>query len=188
MPRRERPERGVACLAGAGQEVGMNGVVTLFRVAGIPVRVHASWLVIFGLIAWSLSVGYFPHVLPDFPRLPAHPPTRSPPRSDVEATTARAVGIRPPPSRRGARGPATLYGPLLARPRLVRAMGASLPNVFLRDAWAAFQARVGHDDRDGGGCSRSVRCFSEPTWRSSSKPGGIPDRRFIGRRAIPPKH
>ncbi|OGK97929.1 MAG: hypothetical protein A3I14_02825 [Candidatus Rokubacteria bacterium RIFCSPLOWO2_02_FULL_73_56] len=45
----------------------MTGAVTLFRVVGIPVRVHASWLVIFGLIAWSLSVGYFPQVLPDVP-------------------------------------------------------------------------------------------------------------------------
>ncbi len=45
----------------------MTRGVTLFRVAGIPVRVHASWLVIFGLIAWSLSVGYFPHVLPGVP-------------------------------------------------------------------------------------------------------------------------
>jgi Zn-dependent protease/CBS domain-containing protein len=43
----------------------MTGGVTLFRVGGIPVRVHPSWLVIFGLIAWSLSVGYFPNVLPD---------------------------------------------------------------------------------------------------------------------------
>ena len=25
----------------------------------------------------------------------------------------------------------------------------ALPNVFLREAWAAFQARAGHDDRDG---------------------------------------
>jgi Zn-dependent protease len=45
----------------------MHQGVTLFRVAGIPVRVHPSWLVIFGLIAWSLSVGYFPRVLPDVP-------------------------------------------------------------------------------------------------------------------------
>lgn len=42
----------------------MNGVATLFRIWGIPVRVHASWLVIFGLLAWSLSVGYFPQALP----------------------------------------------------------------------------------------------------------------------------
>jgi Zn-dependent protease len=45
----------------------MGGALTLFRVYGIPVRVHASWLVIYGLIAWSLSVGYFPQVLPDVP-------------------------------------------------------------------------------------------------------------------------
>lgn len=45
----------------------MTHGVTLFRVAGIPVRIHPSWLVIFGLIAWSLSVGYFPHVLPGVP-------------------------------------------------------------------------------------------------------------------------
>jgi len=34
----------------------MTRGVTLFRVAGIPVRVHASWLVIFGLIARSLTI------------------------------------------------------------------------------------------------------------------------------------
>lgn len=45
----------------------MSGAITIFRVWGIPVRVHVSWLVIFGLIAWSLSVGYFPRVLPDLP-------------------------------------------------------------------------------------------------------------------------
>jgi Zn-dependent protease len=45
----------------------MGNAVTLFRVAGIPVRVHVSWLAIYGLLAWSLSVGYFPQVLPDMP-------------------------------------------------------------------------------------------------------------------------
>ena len=45
----------------------MTDAVTLFRVGGIPVRVHASWLVIVGLLTWSLSVGYFPQVLPDLP-------------------------------------------------------------------------------------------------------------------------
>ena len=43
----------------------MGGALTLFRILDIPVRVHASWLVIYGLIAWSLSAGYFPQVLPD---------------------------------------------------------------------------------------------------------------------------
>ena len=47
----------------------MTDAVTLFRVGGIPVRVHASWLVIVGLLTWSLSVGYFPQVLPDLPAI-----------------------------------------------------------------------------------------------------------------------
>jgi Zn-dependent protease len=45
----------------------MSGAATLFRVRGIPVRVHISWLVVFGLIAWSLAVGYFPHEVPNLP-------------------------------------------------------------------------------------------------------------------------
>jgi Zn-dependent protease/CBS domain-containing protein len=40
---------------------------TLFRIRGIPVRVHMSWLVVVGLLTWSLAVGYFPQVLPDLP-------------------------------------------------------------------------------------------------------------------------
>ena len=39
-------------------------MLQIFRVAGIPVRVDASWLIVFGLISWSLAAGYFPHVLP----------------------------------------------------------------------------------------------------------------------------
>ena len=39
-------------------------MIQLFRVRGIPVRVDAGWLVIFGLVTWSLAAGYFPHVLP----------------------------------------------------------------------------------------------------------------------------
>lgn len=45
----------------------MNGVVTVFRLRGIPVRVHLSWLVIVGLFTWSLSVGYFPQIVPGLP-------------------------------------------------------------------------------------------------------------------------
>jgi Zn-dependent protease len=40
-------------------------MLQIFRVAGIPVRVDASWLIVFGLIAWSLGAGYFPRALPD---------------------------------------------------------------------------------------------------------------------------
>jgi Zn-dependent protease/CBS domain-containing protein len=37
------------------------------RLFGIPLRVHVSWLIIFGLVSWSLAGGYFPMVLPDLP-------------------------------------------------------------------------------------------------------------------------
>ncbi len=36
----------------------------LFTIMGIEVGVHVSWLIIFGLVTWSLGVGYFPTVLP----------------------------------------------------------------------------------------------------------------------------
>lgn len=42
-----------------------RGGLSLFRVAGIQVRVDPSWLLIFGLILWSLSAGYFPRAYPD---------------------------------------------------------------------------------------------------------------------------
>jgi Zn-dependent protease len=37
----------------------------VLRVAGIPVRIDVSWLLVFALIAWSLAAGYFPRVIPD---------------------------------------------------------------------------------------------------------------------------
>jgi Zn-dependent protease/CBS domain-containing protein len=37
------------------------------RLFGIPLRVHLSWLLVFGLISWSLAAGYFPAQLPDLP-------------------------------------------------------------------------------------------------------------------------
>jgi Zn-dependent protease/predicted transcriptional regulator len=43
----------------------MSASLTLFSIRGIPVRVHASWLAVYGLIAWSLAVGYFPQALPE---------------------------------------------------------------------------------------------------------------------------
>jgi len=33
---------------------------TIARIGGIEIGVHASWLIVFGLVAWSLAVGYFP--------------------------------------------------------------------------------------------------------------------------------
>jgi Zn-dependent protease/CBS domain-containing protein len=49
----------------------MGPTLTLFSIRGIPVRVHASWLAIYGLIAWSLALGYFPQALPELGR-PTH--------------------------------------------------------------------------------------------------------------------
>ena len=37
----------------------------LFTIMGIEVGVHVSWLIIFGLVTWSLAVGYFPTLLTD---------------------------------------------------------------------------------------------------------------------------
>jgi Zn-dependent protease/predicted transcriptional regulator len=37
------------------------------RVLGIPIFVHVSWLLIFGLIAWTLATGYFPQHYPNLP-------------------------------------------------------------------------------------------------------------------------
>src|SRR5215212_848475 len=36
----------------------------LFRIAGIDVGVHPSWLIIFGLVTWSIATGFLPDALP----------------------------------------------------------------------------------------------------------------------------
>jgi Zn-dependent protease/CBS domain-containing protein len=43
----------------------LRGSFPLARIAGIEVNVHPSWLVIFGLVTWSLAVGFFPAAVPD---------------------------------------------------------------------------------------------------------------------------
>ena len=45
----------------------MGGTVRVLTIRGIPINIHASWLVIYALITWTLAVGYFPRVLPDLP-------------------------------------------------------------------------------------------------------------------------
>jgi Zn-dependent protease len=40
----------------------LGNSIRLFRVAGIDIGVHISWLVIFGLVTWSLAVGVFPDI------------------------------------------------------------------------------------------------------------------------------
>ncbi|MDQ3871829.1 MAG: site-2 protease family protein, partial [Chloroflexota bacterium] len=36
----------------------------IFRVGGIDVSVHVSWLLVFALVTWSLATGFFPQALP----------------------------------------------------------------------------------------------------------------------------
>ena len=40
----------------------LRNSVRLFTVAGIEVGVHFSWLIIFGLVTWSLATGFFPDI------------------------------------------------------------------------------------------------------------------------------
>jgi Zn-dependent protease/CBS domain-containing protein len=39
----------------------------VLTIRGIPINVHVSWLVIYGLITWTLATGYFPRALPEVP-------------------------------------------------------------------------------------------------------------------------
>lgn len=34
------------------------------RILGIPIKVHMSWFLVFGFVAWSLATGYLPDMLP----------------------------------------------------------------------------------------------------------------------------
>ncbi|HEU5322942.1 MAG TPA: site-2 protease family protein, partial [Methylomirabilota bacterium] len=43
----------------------MRATVQIARVAGIPIAIHASWLLVYLLITWTLAVGYFPRALPN---------------------------------------------------------------------------------------------------------------------------
>lgn len=45
----------------------MEASVKLGRIAGIQVGLHLSWFLIFGLVTWSLAVGYFPMEYPSLP-------------------------------------------------------------------------------------------------------------------------
>lgn len=45
----------------------MQGAWKIGKIMGIPIRVHFSWLIVFGLITWSLSTYYFPNAAPDLP-------------------------------------------------------------------------------------------------------------------------
>jgi Zn-dependent protease len=44
-----------------------RGAWKIGSIIGIPIRIHFSWLIVFGLITWLLSSRYFPQVTPDLP-------------------------------------------------------------------------------------------------------------------------
>lgn len=45
----------------------MGRTLRLFSIAGIPISVHASWLLAYAIITWSLALGYFRYALPELP-------------------------------------------------------------------------------------------------------------------------
>jgi len=45
----------------------LKGAWKIGSIMGIPIRVHFSWLIVFGLLTWLLSSRYFPQVTPDLP-------------------------------------------------------------------------------------------------------------------------
>jgi Zn-dependent protease/CBS domain-containing protein len=44
----------------------MRRSIRIFTILGIPIEINYTWLVIFGLITWTLAQGYFPSTLPGF--------------------------------------------------------------------------------------------------------------------------
>ena len=42
----------------------MRGSLSLGRILGIPIQLHASWVLIAILVTWSLASGYFPQENP----------------------------------------------------------------------------------------------------------------------------
>ena len=45
----------------------MAGALRVATIRGIPIYVHAGWVIVYALITWSLAVGYFPQALPELP-------------------------------------------------------------------------------------------------------------------------
>jgi Zn-dependent protease/predicted transcriptional regulator len=43
-----------------------RGSIELGKIAGIEIALDYSWLIVFGLVLWSLSAGYFPHRYPGY--------------------------------------------------------------------------------------------------------------------------
>lgn len=45
----------------------LKGAWKIGAIMGIPIRIHFSWLIVFGLLTWLLSSRYFPQVTSDLP-------------------------------------------------------------------------------------------------------------------------
>lgn len=45
----------------------MRGTVRISTIAGVPLELHFTWAIVFGLLAWSLATGFFPRAVPDLP-------------------------------------------------------------------------------------------------------------------------
>lgn len=45
----------------------MGGTIRLLTIRSIPINIHVSWLMVYGLITWTLAVGYFPRAIPNLP-------------------------------------------------------------------------------------------------------------------------
>lgn len=46
-----------------------QGAWQIGKIIGIPIKIHYTWLIVFGLITWSLSIFYFPKSAPELPAL-----------------------------------------------------------------------------------------------------------------------
>lgn len=44
-----------------------QGTWKIAKIMGIPIKIHFSWFIVFGLITWSLSTHYFPKAAPELP-------------------------------------------------------------------------------------------------------------------------
>lgn len=47
----------------------MEASIKLGRIWGIPIGLHSSWFLVFGLVTWSLAAGYFPAEYPSLPTI-----------------------------------------------------------------------------------------------------------------------
>ena len=51
----------------AAAVINKRAGIALFRVRDIEIRLDYSWFIVFALVLWSLSAGYFPQAYPDQP-------------------------------------------------------------------------------------------------------------------------